>query len=173
MSFVFSVSRRRRRPRRKRRRRRRKKRRRRWWRSQRLPTRRCKGKKLPRRKKAPTAKRQTKRIGESFDMFYLRLSLTSNSAFIVFLPGFLRYSYDTKQGSKRSVGGGTAVGRRQEGQGQGGIDSGPRKGDTVAAATIRRWLWWSWGWMSWRAKKRETRREGRGGFSHCREDCQG
>ena len=31
------------------------------------------------------------------------------------------------------MGGGAAVGRRQEGYGQGGIGSGSRKGDTVAA----------------------------------------
>ena len=68
--------------------------------AQRLLTRECKGKKLPRRKKAPTTTWQTKNIGEFFDMFYLRLLLSSNSTFIVFVPGLLRYSYDAKQGSK-------------------------------------------------------------------------
>ena len=38
-----------------------------------------------------------KNIGECFDMFYLRLPLTSNSTLIVFVPGLLRYSYDAKQ----------------------------------------------------------------------------
>ena len=71
------------------RRRKKKKKRRRWWWSQRLPTRECKGKKLPRRKKAPTTKWQTKHIGELFDIFYLSLPLTSSSTFIVFVPGLL------------------------------------------------------------------------------------
>ena len=57
-----------------------------------------------------------KNIGEFFDMFYLRLPLTSNFTFIIFVPGLLRYSYDAKQGSTRSVGGGATVRHRQEGQ---------------------------------------------------------
>ena len=67
-------------------------------------------------------------------MFYLRLPLTSNSTFIVFVPGLLRYSYDAKQGSKQSVGRGAVVRRRKETQEQGGIGSISRKGNTVAAA---------------------------------------
>ena len=76
-----------------------------------------------------------KNIGELFDMFYLRLLLTSNSTFIVFVLGLLRYSYDAKQGSKQSVGGGAVVRHsRQEGQRQGGIGPRLRKRDTVASA---------------------------------------
>ena len=60
-----------------------------------------------------------KNIGELFDMFYLRLPLTSNSTFIIFVPGLPRYSYQL---------------HRQEGQGQGGIGSSLRKGDTMAVA---------------------------------------
>ena len=48
------------------------------------------GKKLPRGEKAPTAKWQTTKIGECFDMFYPRLPLTSNSSFIIFIPETIR-----------------------------------------------------------------------------------
>ena len=67
-------------------------------------------------------------------MFLLGGQSSCNSSFISFVPGLLRYSYDTKQGSKRSMGEGAAVGRRQKGQGKGGLGSSSRKGDTVVAA---------------------------------------
>ena len=109
-AFAFSICRRRRSgPRRRRRRRRKKKKKEEEEEDgggdggrQQLLTRGCEGKKLPGRKKVPTAKLHTTKNDELFDIFYPHLPLTSIPTFIVFILGLLWHKRKIKtiQGRK-------------------------------------------------------------------------
>ena len=67
-----------------------------------------------------------------FDIFYPQPPPASNSAFIVFIAGFL---HDAEQRSKRSGEEGAMVGgwAQAEGVGTRGMRAGLRTGDTMAA----------------------------------------